>query len=124
MRIQCSRNSLFGFAESVRQLAVFQNFAHFYFADRDVKQLRTYIGRVAKKDVLIAHASWLSYKIGIEKIRHQLLLLVFVHDFELRVDNVAVTAAPLSGAALFWARASASFRTGLRTPAWGGTGLR
>src|SRR5205807_878586 len=95
------------------QLAVLPNFSHFYFADRDVKDLRTYIARVAKKDVLIAHASWFSYKVGIEKIRHELLFLVFVHHFELGVDNVAVASAPLGGAALFRAGTSAGFRSGL-----------
>src|SRR6266851_4293059 len=43
-----------------------------------------------------------------------LLLLVFVHDFEFCIDNVAVTAAALP-CAFFGARTRTSFRSGLRT---------
>src|SRR5260370_30684568 len=44
-----------------------------------------------------------------------LLLLVFVHDFEFCIDNVAVTSAAALTCALFRARARASFGSWLRT---------
>jgi hypothetical protein len=47
-----------------------------------------------------------------------LLFLVFVHDFEFCIDNVAFAAA--FARALFSPRSRASFRSGLRTPTLGG----